>query len=157
MPEKRFMAMAIEEAHDGIKADHGGPFGAAVVKNGRVLAVAHNTVLRDNDPTRHAEIKALSGAAKELGTFDLSGCDIYSTTEPCPMCFSAVHWARVSRLIYGTDIGDVIELGFHEMPIPVSEMKDRGGSEVEIISGFMRGECEELLRFWEASPGKRVY
>jgi len=115
MTEEKFMTMAIEEAYAGVKAGHGGPFGAVVVKDGEVLSMAHNTVLEDNDPTQHAEIRAISFAARRLGTYDLTGCSIYSTTEPCPMCFSAIHWASIDRLIFGTDIDDVRKLGFNEL------------------------------------------
>lgn len=155
--EEKFMFMAIDEAYRGIKAGHGGPFGAVVVKGGDVLAAAHNTVLGDNDPTRHAEIKAISIAAGKLGTYDLAGCAIYTTTEPCPMCFSAIHWAGIGDLIYGTDIDDVRELGFNEMTISVAEMKEAGGSAVNIRGSFMRAECEKLLEYWKTLPDKKVY
>ena len=152
-----FMLAAIEEARKGSSSGEGGPFGAVVAKEGRIISSAHNSVLKDNDPTQHAEIKAISEAARELGTYDLSGCDLYTTTEPCPMCFSAIHWARIGKVIYGTDIKDVKELGFNELTISVSEMKERGASPVEISSGFMRTECEDLLKFWESLPDKQVY
>lgn len=155
--QERFMLMAIDEAYAGIKASEGGPFGAVVVKNGEVLSSAHNTVLGDNDPTRHAEVKAISAAAKKLGTYDLSGCEIYSTTEPCPMCFSAIHWARLDRVIYGTSIEDVKERGFNEMAIHASEMKRMGMSGVDVAGGFMKDECLALLEFWDNLPQKRIY
>lgn len=157
--EPRFMSLAIDEAYKGIKSGRGegGPFGAVIVKDGRVLAAAHNTVLISNDPTRHAEINAISAAAERSGTYDLSGCVIYSTTEPCPMCFSAIHWARIGCLVYGTDIEDVKKLGFNELIIPVPVMKKTGNSSVEICPGFMRHECEELLKYWENLPDKTVY
>lgn len=157
MSDKEFMSRAIEEAYSGVKSGDGGPFGVVIVKHGEVISSAHNTVLRDNDPTRHAEINAIREAAKKEGTYDLSGLEIYSTTEPCPMCFSAVHWARIDRLIYGTRIEDVKKLGFNELTIPVSRMKEEGSSEVEIEAGFMLEECEELLRFWDSLPNKVVY
>lgn len=151
------MLKAIEEAHSGAGAGDGGPFGAVVVKDGQVIAAAHNAVLGENDPTQHAEIRAISAASKKLATYDLSGCDIYSTTEPCPMCFAAVHWARIDRLFYGTDIEDVKKLGFNELVLPVSRIKELGRSSVEIHEGLMREECEKLLEFWEGLPDKRVY
>ncbi len=157
MTEERFMTIAIEEAYTGAKAGHGGPFGAVVVKDGEVLSAAHNTVLGDNDPIQHAEIRAISLAARKLGTYDLSGCSIYSTTEPCPMCFSAIHWAGIDRLIFGTDIEDVRKLGFNELMISASRMKEEGDSPVEIKGGFMRRECEELLKFWDGLPDKKAY
>lgn len=153
----KFMLAAIEEARKGSSSGEGGPFGAVVARGEDLVSSAHNSVLRDNDPTMHAEIKAISQAARKLGTYDLSGCDIYTTTEPCPMCFAAIHWARIGRVIYGTDIKDVKELGFNELTIPVSEMKEKGSSPVEIDGGFMRDECEDLLKFWESLPDKRVY
>jgi tRNA(Arg) A34 adenosine deaminase TadA len=152
-----FMLKAIEEARSGARAGDGGPFGAVVVKDGKVIAAAHNAVLGQNDPTQHAEIRAISAASKKLATYDLSGCDIYSTTEPCPMCFAAVHWARIDRLFYGTDIEDVKKLGFNELVLPVNQIKELGRSSVEIHKGFMREECEKLLAFWEGLPDKRVY
>ncbi|MFC1570225.1 nucleoside deaminase [Candidatus Omnitrophota bacterium] len=157
MPNKEFMSQAIEEAYSGVKAGDGGPFGVVIVKSGEVIARAHNTVLRDNDPTRHAEINAIQEASKKKGTYDLSGLEIYSTTEPCPMCFSAVHWAKIDRLIYGTEIEDVKKLGFNELTIPAPRMKEEGASGVEIEAGFMLEECKELLRFWESLPEKTVY
>ena len=151
------MKLALEEAYAGVKEDHGGPFGAVVVKDGQVVASAHNTVLRDNDPTKHAEVKAISEASRKLGTFDLSGCVIYSTNEPCPMCFSAIHWARVDKVIFGTSIEDVAKRGFHELMLPCSEIKEKAGSLVEIEAGFMQGECEELLNYWDNIPDKKTY
>ena len=153
----KFMLKAIEEARAGSSAGEGGPFGAVIVKDGEILAAEHNTVLRDNDPTQHAEIKAISAASKKITSYDLSGCDIYSTTEPCPMCFSAIHWACIDRLFYGTDIEEVKKLGFNELALPASRIKEIGRSPVEIHKGFMRAECEELLKYWEELPDKKVY
>ncbi|MFH1846808.1 MAG: nucleoside deaminase [Candidatus Omnitrophota bacterium] len=157
MKDKKFMGIAIKEAYLGIKKKHGGPFGAVIVKNGKVLAKAHNNVLSENDPTRHAELIAISCAAKKSGTYDLSDCEIYSTTEPCPMCFSAVHWARINTLIYGTGIKDVKKLGFNELTISSRSMKKQGGTQLKIRSGIMRKECEELLEYWNALSDKITY
>jgi guanine deaminase len=114
-PRPEFMRLALAEALEHLEEAHGGPFGACLVLENEVLAVAHNTVLRDREPTAHAEISAIRAAAARLGTRDLSGCVIYSTTEPCPMCFGAIHWARIDRLVYGTRIEDVGALGFGEL------------------------------------------
>ena len=157
MNDANFMAMAIEEARSGIEAGHGGPFGVVIVYDGEVLSRAHNRVLIDNDPTRHAEINAISLASRKLGTYDLSGCVLYSTTEPCPMCFSAIHWARIKRVVYGMDISDVKRLGFNELTIPCAWMKDKGGSSVEVAGDFMRTECEALLEAWKDMSGRKVY
>ncbi|MBU0683566.1 MAG: nucleoside deaminase, partial [Candidatus Omnitrophica bacterium] len=90
-------------------------------------------------------------------TYDLSGCVIYSTTEPCPMCFSAMHWARLEKLVYGTDIEDVKKLGFNELTIPSSVMRERGRSSVIIQNAFMRVECEKLLGYWDKFSERVVY
>lgn len=150
------MRLAIKEARKNLKTMHGGPFGACVVKGRRVLAVARNTVLK-NDATHHAEINAIRAASKKLKTYDLSGCVIYSTTEPCPMCFSAIHWAKIVRIYYGTRIKDVKRLGFNEMIISNAMMKKMGGSKVGIVQGFLKKECMGLLRDWERLENKKVY
>jgi len=157
MPEEKFMSGAIKEAYQGIKSGDGGPFGVVIIKGVELIAKSHNTVIGDNDPTHHAEINAISTASKILGAYDLSGCTLYSTTEPCPMCFSAIHWARIDKVVYGTKIEDVKDLGFNELSIPALKMKTEGGSEVEIEEGFMFAECVKLLRFWEALPDKCTY
>jgi len=101
------MKAAIEEARKGFNRDHGGPFGAVIVKDGVLLANAHNEVLKTNDPTAHAEVLAIRRACALLESYDLSDCEIYSTSEPCPMCFSAIHWSRLKRLYFGTTRNDV--------------------------------------------------
>lgn len=152
-----YMAKAIKEAYNGIEHGHGGPFGAVIVRGDRVIASAHNRVLIDNDPTCHAEIRAISEAARRERRFDLSGCEIFSTTEPCPMCFSAIHWARIDRLYYGTSLFDASSLGFNELTVPSSALKEMGGAPVEIVPGYMLEDCVDLLRYWEALPDKGVY
>jgi len=143
------MLLAIEAALEGIRKGHGGPFGACIVKDREIIAVAYNTVLRDNDPTAHAEINAIREACRKLGTWNLEGCEIYSTTEPCPMCFAAIHWARISRVYYGTTIDDVAELGFNELPLKAEEIKKLTGTPVEIVPGYKVNECRRLLEEWK--------
>ncbi|MDH5546544.1 MAG: nucleoside deaminase [Gammaproteobacteria bacterium] len=155
--EKSPMQAAIGDALKHLSDEGGGPFGACIVKDGNILAVAHNTVLADNDPTCHAEVNAIRMAAKKLGDYDLSGCAIYSTTEPCPMCFSAIHWARIDTIVYGTTIQDVQNLGFNELSVSNHEMKTRGGSSVEIHADFMRDECLELLQQWSQNTRGQTY
>lgn len=151
------MLKAIEEARTGASAGDGGPFGAVVAKNGEILAMAHNTVLRDNDPTQHAEIRAISMAARKCGSYNLSGCEMYSTNEPCPMCFTAIHWARISHLFYGTDIEDARKLGFNELTISAGQLKKMGNSSVELHSRHMKDDCEKLLEYWKGLPDRKVY
>ena len=98
----KYMQEAIIEADYGIKNGHGGPFGAVIVKGGKIIASSANNVTRKNDPTAHAEIEAIRKAAKKLKTFDLSGCEIYSSCEPCPMCLAAIYWAQLKAVYYGT-------------------------------------------------------
>jgi len=87
--KEKYMKKAIEEAYEGIKSGEGGPFGAVIVKGGRIIGAGHNTVLKDNDPTAHAEVNAIRSASQKINNYDLSGSVLYTTTEPCPMCFSA--------------------------------------------------------------------
>jgi guanine deaminase len=150
------MRLAIKEARKNLKTLNGGPFGACIVRNNLVLAVAHNTVL-EKDATCHAEVNAIRIASRKVRHFDLSGCVIYSTTEPCPMCFGAIHWARLDAVIYGTNIADVKKLGFCELSISAKNLKTKGKSNVKIFAHFDRAECMKLLNDWEKVEGRRVY
>jgi guanine deaminase len=152
---EKFMEAALKKTSQGMKKGNS-PFGACVVRNGEIVALAHNTVLEKRDPTNHAEINAIRLACRKLGTHDLSGCAIYSTTEPCPMCFAAIHWAGIGAIVYGTNIGDVKKLGFSELTISNEEMKKRGGAKIKIKKDFMRDECLKLLKEWKSGRG-RVY
>jgi tRNA(Arg) A34 adenosine deaminase TadA len=153
-PDPRFMAAAIANATDAIPRGEGGPFGACIVRDGQVVACEHNTVLRDRDATCHAEVNAIRAASEALGRFDLSDCVIYSTTEPCPMCFSAIHWARIPLIVFGTRIADVRAVGFNELALSNAQMSELGHSPVKLYGDFMRMECLELLQRWQALPGQ---
>ena len=155
--QKKWMSLAIRFAEQGIKKPAGGPFGAAIVRGKEVIAVAHNTVLRDHDATCHAEVNAIRAASRKLKRFDLSDCVIYSTTEPCLMCFSAIHWAGLRQVIFGTSIEDVQKRGFNELSIPSRTMKRLGQSPVLIKAGFMRKECLALLETWDQQENKKTY
>lgn len=109
-----YMKEAVKEAFDGLEHKDGGPFGAVVVRNGEIISRGHNLVVSTNDPTAHAEIVAIRRAASKLGRFDLSDCEIYSSCEPCPMCFSAIHWARIPVLYYGATREDAASIGFDD-------------------------------------------
>jgi tRNA(Arg) A34 adenosine deaminase TadA len=156
-PQKKWMELALRSASQGIKKSEGGPFGAVIVRGGRAIAVAHNTVLKNKDATCHAEVNAIRIASQKLKRFDLSDCVIYSTTEPCPMCFSAIHWARIARVVFGTSIADVAKRGFNELSISGKKMKREGKSPVSLRVGFMRKECLELLKAWDRNVDKRTY
>jgi tRNA(Arg) A34 adenosine deaminase TadA len=148
------MRRALAEARRNLRRAAGGPFGACVLRGGQVVAAARNTVLARRDPTCHAEVSAIRAAARRLGTHDLAGCTICSTTEPCPMCFAAIHWAGIGRIVYGSRIADVARLGFRELTVSNRTLRRLGGSGVEIVGGLLREECLDLLREWEARhPG----
>ena len=151
-----YMRLAIEEARKNLRKMDGGPFGACIVKSGKVLAVARNTVLK-KDATCHAEVNAIRKASKKLKTYDLSGCTIYSTTEPCPMCFSAIHWARIDSVVFGTRIIDAKEIGFNELSISAKKMKSLGKSRVKVFPNFLIKECQNLFKAWGALKNKNLY
>lgn len=150
------MRLAVKEARKNIKTMEGGPFGACIVKDGRVLAVAKNTVLK-SDASSHAEINAIRIASRRLRNFDLSGCVIYSTTEPCPMCFSAIHWARITAVIYGTTISDAKNIGFNELSISCRQMKKAGASRIRLLPGCLKEDCLKLLSDWGSLKNKVIY
>lgn len=106
--------MAIAEARKGIYAKDGGPFGTVIVKDGQVVGIGHNTVLRDNDPTCHGEMMAIRDACYRLSSHDLSGCVLYTTGEPCDMCLCATLWANIDRVYYGCSIADNGRIGFRD-------------------------------------------
>lgn len=151
------MEAAIAEAYRGIKKGDGGPFGAAIVHRGEILATGHNEVLKTNDPTRHAEMCAISRAGRLLGTPHFRGAEIYSTTEPCVMCFAAINWAQIRRITFGTTVRDVKSLGFNELVISNQRLKSLGGSRIVLVRGFMGEACQQLLSDWSSLPGKRTY
>jgi guanine deaminase len=154
--DEAFMHMALREASRGMKAGLGGPFGACIVRDGTIVAVAHNRVLASGNPTQHAEVVAIGRAAKSLGTHILKGCTIYSTTEPCPMCFSAIHWAQIDRIVFGTGIADVKRLGFNELCVSNQTLKRLGKSQV-ILDQASKRECTDLLKSWASLATKQTY
>ena len=109
-----FMRLALHEARAGIHAGDGGPFGCVVVKDGVVVGRGHNEVLRQEDATCHGEMMAIRGACKALGTHDLTGCELYTTAEPCPMCLGAIRWANIGKVYYGCSVADTEKLGFRD-------------------------------------------
>ena len=154
---REFMEIALEEAYRGVARGHGGPFGACIVLRGDVVARGHNEVLKTSDPSRHAEMCAISRAARVMGDPHFRGAEIYSTTEPCVMCFAAIHWARIGRIYFGTTVADVKALGFNELAISNRRLKTLGGSPVALVPGFLRDECRALLEHWREDPDRRIY
>ena len=151
-----FMHLAIEDCRSGFPGAEGGPFGACIVNSGEVVALGHNTVFKDSDPTAHAEVNTLRKAAAALDTWNLSGCEIYSTTEPCPMCFSAIHWSRLKKLHFGTTRDDVSVIGFDD-----SLIYDILSGKTQVVQmesiNVDRDSCLGLLEEWDAKPDKKLY
>jgi len=137
MKDEEFMKIAIEEAKKG---DY--PFGAVIVKDDKIISRAHNTANR-LDPTLHAEINAIIKACKKLKSKDLSGCTLYATCEPCPMCFTAAWWARVSRIVYGMEAEDVTEEDW-KIDIKCDELNKRSGNKIQIKGSVLREECKVI-------------
>jgi tRNA(Arg) A34 adenosine deaminase TadA len=154
--ECRFMQQAIDKAREGIENGQS-PFGACIVRDGEVVAVAHNTVWQDSDSTAHAEVNAIREACRHLGTIDLSGCTLYTTCEPCPMCFSACHWAGIERIVFGAGISDAAVAGFSELRISVFQMKAQGGSRMKLVPDFMRSENRLLFHEWLKREDSKPY
>lgn len=154
MYKKEFMEIAVNEAREGIHNRDGGPFGAVVVKNGEVIASGHNRVLSSNDSTCHGEIDAIRKAENKLRTHDLSGCEIYTTGEPCPMCLAAVLWANIEKIYYGCRLSDNESIGFRD--VKFDEMM---GGRPGLPDGFMeerdRELCLEVLKEYEQTDGER--
>ncbi len=122
------MQKAAEEAEKNLIAQEGGPFGAVVVKNGEIVGSGHNEVLKNNDPTCHAEMQAIRDACRNLKTFDLTGCELYTSCYPCPMCLSAIIWANIKKVYYGNTAADAAEIGFRD----------------DFIYKFIQGGCNDL-------------
>ena len=135
-------------------AEGGGPFGAVIARNGRIVATGTNRVTAENDPTAHAEVQAIREAARRLGTFDLSGCEIYTSCEPCPMCLGAIYWARLDKVYFANGKEDAKAIGFDdsliydELALPRSERRLPSQE-------LMRSEALEAFRLWSAKPDKR--
>ena len=156
MSDKKFMLMAIEKARAGIRQEQT-PFGACLVQGDEVISCTHNNVWKYIDITAHAEIQAIREACRKLNTIDLSGCTMYSTCEPCPMCFSACHWARISKIVYGAGIEDAKKYDFNEMDISNISMKEKGKCSLEIEKFFLRSECIQLFKEWSEETDKKAY
>ncbi len=141
---QRFMTFAIEVCQTGMQNGQA-PFGAAVVRDGVLLAASHNTNAQANLPTRHAEINAIEMACETIGARDLSGCVLYATCEPCPMCFAAAHWAGVARIVFGATIADADAAGFRQLWVSCAAMKSQGKSAILLEGPVMREVCRALL------------
>jgi tRNA(Arg) A34 adenosine deaminase TadA len=154
--DEHFMRLAITKAMEGVQAGQS-PYGAAVVRDGELLSCEHNVVLQTLDVTAHAEVHALRVATALLGTIDLAGCVLYSTCEPCTMCFGACNWAHVAKIVWGATVADSHTLGFREVRITNETLSRLGGSEVELVGGVLRDECLSIFAAWKAAGRNELY
>lgn len=152
----KFMRLAVAMALEGISKGQA-PFGACIVRKNKVIACSHNLVWKSNNITAHAEMAAIGSACKALKSMDLSGCTIYSTCEPCPMCFSACHWARISRIVFGCAIKDAKNFGFNEMAVSNLKLKKLIKSKIKITSKAAVKENIALFEFWRGQAKARAY
>lgn len=153
---EKFMRIAIELSEYNVKQGQGGPFGAVIVKDGMIIARSGNRVVPTNDPTAHAEVSAIRMACQELETFNLEGCVIYTSCEPCPMCLSAIYWAHIDQIYYANDKTDAAKIGFDDQFIYdeiACEMKDR---KIPVIQ-LLRDEAQGAFKLWETSETKTEY
>jgi guanine deaminase len=153
---RALMRRAVEISAERMRQNAGGPFGAIIVKDGKIVAEGWNRVTSENDPTAHAEVSAIRDACKALGTFSLAGCDIYTSCEPCPMCLTAIYWARLDRIYFANSREDAAAIGFdddflyREIPKPIAERKIP-------TTRLDLPEAKAVLEEWERKPDKVEY
>lgn len=154
--DERFLREAIALARAGMDRNEGGPFGCVIVKDGRVIGRGNNKVTSSNDPTAHAEVVAIREACQTLGSFQLDGCTLYTSCEPCPMCLGAIYWARPDRIVFAATRADAADAGFDDQLIydelPLPPARRRLPMEQEL-----REEALVVFEAWKAKPDKTVY
>jgi guanine deaminase len=157
MDDRQMMMRAIELAQAGIDANNGGPFGCVIARDGRIVGEGVNKVTSTNDPTAHAEVVAIRDACANLNSFQLDGCVIYTTCEPCPMCLGAIYWARPTRIIIACNRHDAAAAGFDDAFI----YDELCGNDLENrkvpISSLLRDEALKVFENWSAKPDKIEY
>jgi guanine deaminase len=156
MMSEQFMRRAIALALDNVRAGNGGPFAAIVVKDGRVIAEGTNRVTSSNDPTAHAEIVAIREACRVLNDFQITGCDLYTTCEPCPMCFGAIYWARPTRVFYAGTAADAAAAGFDDAFI-YDELKLPSVGRRIPTAQILREESLAIFAAWQKQENKKRY
>lgn len=149
---EKFMEAALQEAYEGIEKNHGGPFGAVVVKEGRIVGRGHNRVLYKKDPTCHGEMEAIRDACKNLGTHDLTGCQLYTTAEPCPMCLGGILWSNIQEVYFGCDRIDTDRIGFRDDVF--YEYLD-GKNDILSIRQIDHEKCLSLFEHYEEKKAQR--
>lgn len=154
--DMNFIGRAIELSLENVHAGSGGPFGAVIVKNNFILAEGVNRVTATNDPTAHAEVLAIRLACQKLGSFELTGCDLYSSCEPCPMCLGAIYWARIGRVYFANLAEDAAKVGFDDSAIYAEFSQPHAQREIPMIR-VMREDALAAFQAWEKHPGKIHY
>lgn len=155
MRKEDIMREAISLADNNVR-NGGGPFGAVIVKDGKVVATGVNRVTANNDPTAHAEVSAIRNACKKLKTFDLSGCEIYSSCEPCPMCLGAIYWSRIKKIYYGNSKADAKDIGFDDSFI-YDELALPYGQRHVAMERLLGDEAIATFNEWKSKPNKTEY
>jgi tRNA(Arg) A34 adenosine deaminase TadA len=153
--DEQFMREAIRLSIESVERG-GGPFGAVIVKDGEIIAAQSNTVTLDNDPTAHAEVNAIRAACQALGTFDLDGCVIYTSCEPCPMCFGAIHWAGIDRIYYANTRKDAANIGFADDHIYRELARPKSVRDISETQ-LLRDEALAAFQAWSENPARTEY
>ena len=154
--EKKFMQAAIELAREGMDNNKGGPFGCVIVKDDAIIGKGFNSVASTNDPTAHAEVVAIREACRHLNTFQLTGCEVYTSCEPCPMCMGAIYWARPNKVFYANTRNDAAAIGFDDSMIYNELTAPIDNRLIEMIS-LERDEALKVFEAWKAKPDKIQY
>jgi tRNA(Arg) A34 adenosine deaminase TadA len=154
--KREFMQEAARLALENVRSGLGGPFGAVVVKDGQIVARGANCVTRTHDPTAHAEVVAIREAGRALGSFDLSGCEIYTSCEPCPMCLAAIYWARIGRVYYGCTAEDAAAIGFADAFIYDELARPKSQRRLP-LEQLERELCLRAFEAWEQDTNKIPY
>lgn len=150
------MREAIRLAKEGVEAGNGGPFGCVIVKDGKIIGKGSNSVLKTNDPTAHAEVVAIRDACKNLNHFQLEGCEVYTSCEPCPMCLGAIFWARPRKVFYACTKEDAAEAGFDDEFI-YREIEIKPSDRKIPMDNFLREESLEAFEIWKEKGDKKLY
>src|SRR6476620_720541 len=154
--EEKFMREAIALSHKGMENNEGGPFGCIVVKNNIIIGRGNNKVTITNDPTAHAEIIAIRDACKNTGSFQLDGCEIYTSCEPCPMCLGAIYWARPAVVYYANTRDDAAVIGFDDAMIYKEMGIDPGHRKIPVIN-LCRPDALKVFEHWSLKENKNIY
>jgi guanine deaminase len=151
-----FMARAVQLATENVLSGRGGPFGAVIVRDGDIVAEGVNRVTSSNDPTAHAEVVAIRSACGKLGVFDLKGCELYASCEPCPMCLGAIYWARLARVCFGASAADASRIGFDDSSIYGEFARAHSERSIPMVQ-MMREKALTAFRAWNEKSDKISY